>query len=109
MPDTRVRVPLDGKVIVLIQLDRETGGHGLCESSTEVVAVEGSPVTAQELEAAVAAHVPGHVPLDPFGRLLTELAVHEVIPVAEAANLRPDLTVERLQNEFLAWLEAAGL
>lgn len=55
--DLRVRVPLDGKIINLSQLDEETGGHGLSASATEVVAIAGSPVTEQELAAAVAAHV----------------------------------------------------
>ena len=58
MTDTRVRVPLNGKQVRLDQLDQETGGHGLVASAAEVIAIEGSPVTATDLDAAVAAHVP---------------------------------------------------
>ncbi len=45
------------KEINLAQLDQELGGHGLCGSEGEVVAVEGSPVTKKELTAAIKAHV----------------------------------------------------
>lgn len=58
MTDTRVRVPLNGKQVDLAQLDQELGGFGLCASETEVVAVEGSPVTEPELMAGIEAHVP---------------------------------------------------
>lgn len=56
MTDTRVRVPLNGKQIDLAALDAATGGHGLSSSDLEVVAVEGSPVTAEQLAAALSAH-----------------------------------------------------
>lgn len=59
MADTRVRVPLNGKVIDLGQLKTEIGGIDLVASATEVcVAVEGTQITAAALAAAVAAHVP---------------------------------------------------
>lgn len=63
MADTRARVPLNGKTVDLAALDAELGGHGLTGSDTEVVAVEGSPVTAQQLAAAVEAHEPPEPPL----------------------------------------------
>lgn len=56
MDDNRVRVATT-KEINLSQLDEELGGHGLCGSDTEVLAIEGSPVTEAELSAAIAAHV----------------------------------------------------
>jgi hypothetical protein len=55
MDDNRVRVATT-KIINLAQLDAELGGHGLSGSDTEVVAVEGSPVTEAQLAAAVKAH-----------------------------------------------------
>ena len=55
MDDTRVRVATT-KEINLAQLDEELGGHGLCGSDTEVVAVEGSPVTEAQLDGAIKAH-----------------------------------------------------
>ncbi len=54
--DTRTRVSID-KPINLAQLDEETGGHGLCSSDTEVVAVEGSSITEEELQLAINVHV----------------------------------------------------
>lgn len=61
--DLRVRAPLNGKIIGvdidLCALDEELGGHGLNGSDDEiVVASEDSPVTAEELAAAIEAHVP---------------------------------------------------
>ena len=55
MDDNRVRVATT-KEINLSQLDAELGGHGLCGSDIEVVAVEGSPVTEGQLAAAIKAH-----------------------------------------------------
>jgi hypothetical protein len=55
MDDNRVRVATS-KEINLAQLDAELGGHGLCGSETEVVAVDGSPVTEAQLAGAVKAH-----------------------------------------------------
>lgn len=63
MTDTRVRVPLNGKLVDLAALDAELGGHGLCGSPSEIVAVDGSPVTADKLKAAIAAHVPPALPV----------------------------------------------
>lgn len=57
MPDNRVRAPID-KAYDLAALDAELGGHGLCGSEDEIVCVAGSPVTLQQLEAAITAHVP---------------------------------------------------
>jgi len=54
--DNRVRVEIT-KEIDLAQLDAELGGHGLCGSDTEIVSVEGSPVTQEQLLSAVKAHV----------------------------------------------------
>lgn len=56
MSDTRVRVATT-KPVNLAQLDAELGGHGLCGSDTEIVAVEGSPVTEAQLSTAIASHV----------------------------------------------------
>ena len=57
--DERVRVPLNGKIVDLAQLKDEVGGVDLVADATEVVvAVEGAPLTAPALAAAVAAHVP---------------------------------------------------
>ena len=56
MEDNRVRVSTT-KQINLAQLDQELGGHGLCGSDTEILAVEGSPVTKKKLAAAIKAHV----------------------------------------------------
>lgn len=57
MTDTRVRVPLNGKVIDLAQLAVEVGAD-LTASGVEVVVVdEESTVTAAALKAAVDAHV----------------------------------------------------
>jgi len=55
MDDNRVRVATTKK-INLAQLDEELGGHGLSGSDTEVVAVEGSPVTEAQLAGAIKAH-----------------------------------------------------
>lgn len=55
MDDNRVRVATT-KQINLAQLDAELAGHGLCGSDTEVVAVEGSPVTEAQLVGAIKAH-----------------------------------------------------
>ena len=55
MDDNRVRVATT-KEINLAQLDAELGGYGLCGSDTEVVAVDGSPVTEAQLAGAVKAH-----------------------------------------------------
>lgn len=55
MADNRVRAPYS-KTIDLAVLDAALGGHGLSASATEIVAVEGSPVTQKELAAAIAAH-----------------------------------------------------
>lgn len=55
MDDTRVRVATT-KEINLSQLDAELGGHGLCGSDIEIVAIEGSPVTESQLATAIKAH-----------------------------------------------------
>ncbi len=55
MEDNRVRVSTN-KAINLSQLDTETGGHGLCGADGEVVAVEGSPLTEEQLKAAIGKH-----------------------------------------------------
>ena len=55
MDDTRIRVATT-KEINLAQLDEELGGYGLSSSDTEVVAVEGSPVTEAQLAGAIKAH-----------------------------------------------------
>lgn len=54
--DNRVRVESTKKVDLFV-LDQELGGHGLCGSDTEIVAIEGSPVTEKQLAAAIKAHV----------------------------------------------------
>jgi hypothetical protein len=56
MKDNRVRVALTKKVDLAV-LDQELGGHGLCGSDTEIVAVDGSPVTESQLVAAIFAHI----------------------------------------------------
>lgn len=63
MSDTRPRVTTT-KTLNLPQLDTELGGRGLCSGEGVVVVAEGSPVTQQQLEDAVAAHVAA-VPPDP--------------------------------------------
>ncbi len=57
MTDIRKRVSKDNKVINLAQLDKETGGFGLSSSETEIVVVEGSPVTEELLRSAIKAHI----------------------------------------------------
>lgn len=72
--DTRPRADLNGKTINLEQLAQEVGTP-LCASDVEVVvADEQAPVTVQQLEAAVDAHVP--VLPEPF----------EIVPALEAAT-----------------------
>ena len=55
MEDNRVRVSTT-KTINLAQLDAETGGHGLCAGDGVVVAIEGSPLTEEQLKAGIAKH-----------------------------------------------------
>ena len=55
MEDNRVRVSTT-KTINLGQLNVETGGHGLSSGDGVVVAVEGSPLTEEQLKAAIAKH-----------------------------------------------------
>lgn len=58
MPDdTRARVAHGNKQVNLAQLDAELGNHGLCASDDEIVVAEGSPVTKQQLAAALKAHI----------------------------------------------------
>lgn len=61
MTDNRARAPHNGKEINLAQLDAELGGHGLCSDDTNIVAIEGSPVTADQLADAIAAHVASYL------------------------------------------------
>lgn len=86
MTDNRVRVPVNGKTIDLAQLDAETGGHGLVASDTEVIAVEGSPVTADRLAAAVAAHAPS-LPVDADESLRAEIEKATTVAELKAALL----------------------
>ena len=55
MEDNRVRVSTT-KAINLAQLNMETGGHGLTSSDGVVVAVEGSPLTEEQLKGAIVKH-----------------------------------------------------
>jgi hypothetical protein len=55
MEDNRVRVHTT-KAINLAQLDAETGGYGLSGEDGVVVAIEGSPLTEEQLKAAIAKH-----------------------------------------------------
>ena len=55
MEDNRVRVSTT-KAINLAQLDAETGGHGLSGGDGVVVAIEGSPLTEEQLKGAIAKH-----------------------------------------------------
>jgi hypothetical protein len=108
MADTRVRVPLNGKPIDLGQLDAETGGHGLSAGVDDVVADETSPLSAESLAAAVAAHVPRATqPLDGHGVSATLNAVLGVWPLADAANA-VRLPEQALIDEAMAWAEASG-
>lgn len=55
---------ITSKKINLGQLDKELGGHGLTADFNDpkkqlILATENSPVTEEELEAAIAAHVAG--------------------------------------------------
>jgi len=54
--DNRIKVE-STKQVDLAVLDQELGGHGLCGIGTDIVAVEGSPVTEAQLAAAIEAHV----------------------------------------------------
>ena len=56
MKDNRVRVETLKKIDLAV-LDQELGGHGLCGSETEIVAIEGSPITKTQLESAIELHV----------------------------------------------------
>lgn len=56
MKDNRVRVETVKKIDLAV-LDQELGGHGLCGSETEIVAIEGSPITQTQLESAIELHV----------------------------------------------------
>lgn len=53
--DTRIRVSFN-KEVNLAQLDEELGGHGLSSSDTEIVVVEGSPITKDALNEAINKH-----------------------------------------------------
>lgn len=64
MPDTRPRVPLNGKRIDLEQLAEEVGADLAASDSEVVVADEDSAVTVDALAAAVDAHVPPPLPVD---------------------------------------------
>lgn len=86
MTDTRVRVPLNGKQVDLAALDADTGGHGLCSSDDEVVAVEGSPVTAEQLQAALAAHTPPDT-VDPDDELRAQIEAATTVADLKAALL----------------------
>ncbi len=44
------------KEVNLAQLDKELGGHGLAGSDIEIVVVEGSPITKDELDLAISKH-----------------------------------------------------
>jgi hypothetical protein len=80
--DPRVRVPMT-KPVNLSQLDSELGGHGLSASETEIVVVEGSPVTAQQLTSAIASHDP-----DPdFGRDPDDVRREELADKAKGGTL----------------------
>jgi uncharacterized membrane protein len=56
MSDNRVRIETK-KSVNLAQLDAELGGHGLSQSEHEIVANYESPVTHEQLDAAIKAHV----------------------------------------------------
>lgn len=101
--DTRPRVAVSNEVN-LAQLDSELGGHGLCGSATEIVVAEGSPITVEELTAAIEAHTPRPAPLNADGVSATLNAVLGVWPLADAANA-VRLPEQALVDEANAWAE----
>lgn len=64
MPDTRPRVPLNGKTVRLEQLAAEVGAALSADAEVVVVADPAATVTAAQLRAAVDAHTPAP-PADP--------------------------------------------
>lgn len=51
MTDTRIKIP-NTKAVDLAKLDAQLGGHGLNSDAEWIMAVEGSPVTKQQLQTA---------------------------------------------------------
>jgi hypothetical protein len=56
--DARPRVPLNGKMVNLAQLSAEVGTALSGSDSEVVIADPDSPITAAQLQAALAAHIP---------------------------------------------------
>lgn len=85
MPDKRPRVTTN-KTLDLLALDVELGGHGLCSGEGVVVVAEGSPVTQQQLEDAVAA-APEYVePPDPQAEFDAAVDAVDTTNVADVAT-----------------------
>lgn len=87
MPDNRPRVALQGKRIDLAQLSEELGEVALTANADEVVAVEGSGVTEQQLAAAVAAHRASLPPSDPYDDLIAALTGASTVSALRSALL----------------------
>jgi hypothetical protein len=88
VPDTRTRVPLNGKTVDLAQLAAEIGAP-LTASDADVVVADGeSAVTAAQLKAALDAHQPVP-PVDhaaQFGHAVSAIDTSKVTdPAAKAA------------------------
>jgi hypothetical protein len=107
-------VAIDGQQ--LVQDLHDAGFIDVCE--TDVHLVDGevricgiAAADAVAVGTVVAAHVPvsRHRPLDPLGRLITLLSIYEggtIPPCEELVKMVDGLTVEDVQAEFSAWVEA---
>lgn len=86
MTDTRARVPLNGKTVLLDQLAAEVGA-ALTASDTEVVVVDPTAkVTAAQLRNALAGHVPSPPP-DPDAEFRAAVEAATTISALKAALL----------------------
>ena len=91
MTDSRVRVPLNGKTVDLLQLAGEVG-TALTASDVEVVVADATAdVTEAELRAAVDAHVPVEV------RTPVELLLADVAKASTVVGMRKAL-LDRLPD-----------
>ncbi len=89
--DTRVRVSIN-KEVNLAQLDKELGGHGLAGSDIEIVVVEGSPITKDELDLAISKHA-----------AIISLSSDEIIAAAVQALPNPTMICPDLSLDLLIY------
>lgn len=85
MPDTRPRVPLNGKAIRLGQLAAEVGADLTASDTEVVVADDDSTVTQSALQSAVDAHVPAVEP-DPEAEFTSAVTAIDTSKIGDAAT-----------------------